>query len=129
MTAGLWLGSNYSYGVGVIAAWGIEKIDTYKALIGDLTKSRKQHHVGFDWYDYAFTVAGTALGFLLTHVEDNRCLKGLTKFATGAVRFDSFYVAPKLDYLGMGKFDSIFPISGGNAEKVDKSLDEIFKNF
>ncbi len=127
--AGLWLGSNYTYASGVMTAWSVEKVDTYKAIFGELTGTRKPHHIGFDWYDYAFTVAGAALGHLLKYVDDNRCLKALNKFATEQVKFDSFYTPPKLDYLGMGKIDPIFPVSGGNAEKIDKSLDEIFKKF
>lgn len=127
--AGLWLGSNYTYAAGVMTAWSVEKIDTYKAVFGELTNTRKTYQIGFDWYDYAFTVAGSALGHLLKNVDDDRCLKALTKFATGQVRFDSFYTPPKLDYLGMGKIDPIFPVSGGNSAKIDNSLDEIFKNF
>ncbi|MEY0017671.1 PAAR domain-containing protein [Providencia rettgeri] len=127
--AGLWLGSNYTYASGVITAWSVEKIDTYKAVFGELTGTRLRHHIGFDWYDYAFTVAGSALGHLLKNVDDDRCLKALTKFTTGQVRFDSFYTPPKLDYLGMGKIDPIFPVSGGNSEKIDNSLDMIFKEF
>ncbi len=127
--AGLWLGSNYTYATGVITAWSVEKIDTYKAIFGELTGTRQRHHIGFDWYDYAFTVAGSALGHLLKNVDDDRCLRALTKFSTGQVRFDSFYTPPKLDYLGMGKIDPIFPVSGGNSDKIDKSLDEIFNNF
>ncbi|UNH30431.1 hypothetical protein [Moellerella wisconsensis] len=112
-----------------MTAWSVEKIDSYKAIFGELTNTRKTYQIGFDWYDYAFTVAGSALGHLLKNVDDNRCLKALTKFATEQVRFDAFYTPPKLDYLGMGKIDPIFPVSGGNSEKIDKSLDEIFKNF
>ncbi|UNH38588.1 hypothetical protein [Moellerella wisconsensis] len=111
-----------------MTAWSVEKIDSYKAIFGELTNTRKTYQIGFDWYDYAFTVAGSALGHLLKNVDDNRCL-ALTKFATEQVRFDAFYTPPKLDYLGMGKIDPIFPVSGGNSEKIDKSLDEIFKNF
>ncbi|UNH41734.1 hypothetical protein MNY66_11875 [Moellerella wisconsensis] len=98
-------------------------------MYGELTGTRQQHHIGFDWYDYAFTVAGSALGHLLKNVDDDRCLKALIKFATGQVRFDFFYTPPKLDYLGMDKIDPIFPVSSGNSEKIDNSLDEIFKNF
>ncbi|MEI9749156.1 hypothetical protein [Moellerella wisconsensis] len=112
-----------------MTARSVEKIDTYKAVYGELTGTRQQHHIGFDWYDYAFTVAGSALGHLLKNVDDDRCLKALIKFATGQVKFNSFYTPPKLDYLGMGKIDPIFPVSSGNSEKIDNSLDEIFKNF
>lgn len=127
--AGLWLGSNYTYAAGVMTAWSVEKIDTYKAVFGELTDTRQRHHIGFDWYDYAFTVAGSSLGHLLKNVDDDRCLRGLTKFATEQTTFDSFYTPPKLDYLGMGKLDPIFTVSGGNSEKIDKSLDMIFNEF
>ena len=127
--AGLWLGSSYTYAAGVMTAWTVEKIDTYKAIFGEITGTRQQHHIGFDWYDYAFTVAGSALGHLLKNVDEGRCLKGLSKFSTKQIRFDSFYTPPKLDYLGIGKFDPLIPVPGYSSDKIDKSLDIIFNEF
>ncbi|WP_127959535.1 PAAR domain-containing protein [Serratia microhaemolytica] len=129
LIAGLWLGSKYSYSTGLMTAWAVEKIDTYKVVWGELTGTRKRHHIGFDWYDYAFTVAGAALGHLLSSVEAQRCLKDLTLFASGAAKFDSFYTPPKLNYLGIGKIDPVFPVTGGNSEQIERSLDVIFKTF
>ncbi|MTH48944.1 PAAR domain-containing protein [Intestinirhabdus alba] len=127
MAAGMWLGANYSYGIGVVTAWTVEKLDTCKAIFGELIGTRRPHHIGFDWYDYAWAVAGAAIGYLLVYVDDERCKKTLSLFATSAESFDSFYVPPDIvNYKGMGTFD---PIYGDTAEKIDESLNPIFIKF
>lgn len=128
--SGMKLAADYSYSVGLLAGWFVEKIDTFKAVILDMFNKKESWHIGFDWYDYAFTVAGAALGHLFAHTDDQKAHYVLYKFASGEKQFDSFYQPPEFkDYKGMGKFDPLFPMNGNSADLLDKSIDEMLKNL
>src|SRR5699024_565141 len=130
--SGLWIGSNYGYGAGVIVAWTIEKLDSLKATIFDMMGMRKKWQIGFDWYDYAWTVAGAALGFFLCYAEEERVKGVLASFSTREKRFDTFYTPPYFNNYGegMGKFDPIVPFGSDSSQsKLDKSIDEMLNKL
>jgi|GEM_PF-6067539 len=97
---GLYFGTKWNKDVGYLISEVVEQIDTMKAILGDLTKTRAPHHVGYDLYDHAWTMAGSTLGAIIAKSDIQKVKAILQRFVIQQIKFDSFYTPPYFDHYG-----------------------------
>jgi hypothetical protein len=81
------IGENTAQAAGVV----VEVADSVKAVVGDITGTRKPHHVGYDPHDQKWNVKGADFEEIFDTAFDKDCQKFVDEFLSGKKKLTDYF--------------------------------------